>query len=74
MGVSQREQQERGKKKIKGVLSGSRPKTMPRMALESRREAPMIFTTLTLSTLKFLGLEGITERQASTTRGVRKSS
>ena len=49
------------------VPSGSRPNTIPCTTLLPARLPPMIFTTRTLSTLKFLGLVGMMERAASAT-------
>src|ERR1700729_4299330 len=54
--------------------SDSRPNTIPCTTLLPDRLPPMIFTTRTLSTLKFLGLEGMTANAASATKLARVSS
>ena len=56
------------------IPSGSRPKTIPRTTRLPARLPPMIFTTRTLSTLKFLGFGGITANAASATRDASVSS
>ena len=56
------------------VPSGSLPKTIPCTTVLPARLPPIIFTTRTLSTLKFLGLAGITARAASATKDASVSS
>lgn len=55
-------------------LSGSLPKTIPFTTLLVAKLPPIIFTTRTLSTLKFLGFGGITASAASDTSDARVSS
>lgn len=54
--------------------SGSLPKTIPCTTLLAARLPPIIFTTRTLSTLKFLGFDGMMERAASATSDASLSS
>ena len=54
--------------------SGVRLNTIPRTTLLCGKLPPMILTTRTLSTLKFLGFAGMTARAASATSDERVSS
>ena len=54
--------------------SGVRLNTIPRTTLLCGKLPPMIFTTRTLSTLKFFGLGGITASAASATNDASVSS